>query len=312
MRLKSRLRRLLQRYTGYDIHKYQPPDLDYWARRAGYDIHKYRPIYEFITSWRLKDRQHFFAPLLPLNALCFDVGANHGEHTATFLSLGARRVVAVEPQPEVAKFIVEAFSKEIMSGSLIVRTQAVGSERGIAKLFPAQDPGKCMSTLSTLFIEVSRANGCSWDEAAAIEVNVVTLDSLIDEFGVPDYIKIDAEGFDFEVLRGLSQPIALLSIEFTTQAGLIELAEECIRYIDRLGEYEFNYQVEVPGQTSLQLEKWVSAGVMLFMLRHDIARAKLFGDIFARCKDLHLSDQGDGPNPVHTPWPPGFRRAGVT
>src|SRR5262245_33059086 len=109
MWLQSRLRRLLQRYAGYDIHKYHPPhDLDYWARYLGYDIHKY-PIYEFSTSWRIKDRQHFFASLLPLNALCFDVGANHGEHTAAFLSLGARRVVAVEPQPEVAKFIVEAF-----------------------------------------------------------------------------------------------------------------------------------------------------------------------------------------------------------
>jgi FkbM family methyltransferase len=264
--------------------------LNYWGRYTGYDIHKHHSTYEFITSRRIKDRQHFFAPLLPLNALCFDVGANHGEYTAAFLSLGARRVVAVEPQPEVAKFIVEAFPKEITSASLIVRTQAIGSERGVAKLFPGgdvRDVGKSAATLSTLFREVARANGYMWDEAAAIEVNVVTLDSLIDEFGVPDYIKIDAEGFDFEVLRGLSQPIALLSVEFNTQPYLIELAEQCIRYIDRLGEYEFNYLAE--GETSLQLEKWVSAGVMLFMLRHDIARDKmLFGDIFARCKNLHL------------------------
>jgi FkbM family methyltransferase len=137
----------------------------------------------FVTSWRIKDRQHFFAPLLPLNALCFDIGANHGEHTAAFLSLGARRVVAVEPQPEVADFIVKAFPNEIQSGALVVQTKAVGSKQGVAKLFPAQDSGKSMSTLSTLFVELSRANGCNWDEAAAIEVNVVTLDSLIDGFG---------------------------------------------------------------------------------------------------------------------------------
>src|SRR5262249_60695009 len=105
---------------------------------------------------------------------------------------------------------------EIISGSLIVRAQAVGSKSGISKLFPAQDAEKSMSTLSTLFVEIARANGAIWDETAAIEVNVVTLDSLIDEFGVPDYIKIDVEGFDLEVLRGLSQPIALLSVEFNT------------------------------------------------------------------------------------------------
>ena len=142
----------------------------------------------FITTWRIKDRQKFFAPLLPLDALCFDTGANHGEHTAAFLSAGARRVVAVEPQAELANFIVEAFPKEIKSGAVIVRAQAVASERGIAKLFPAQNSGKSMSTLSALFVEIARANGRRWDETAAIEVNVVTLDSLIDEFGVPDCV----------------------------------------------------------------------------------------------------------------------------
>jgi FkbM family methyltransferase len=238
----------------------------------------------FITSWRIKDRQHFFAPLPPLNALCFDIGANHGEHTAAFLSLGARRVVAVEPQPDVATFIVEAFPAEISSGTLVVRTEACGSEKGVAKLFPAQDPGRSMSTLSTLFVEISRAGGRGWDQAAAFEVSVVTLDSLIDGLGLPDYVKIDVEGFDLEVLRGLSRPVGLLSFEFNTQPHLLEIAEHCVKQIERLGAYEFNYQAEAPGQTSLQFSNWVSAGVMLYTLRYDLARAAMFGDIFARRK----------------------------
>jgi FkbM family methyltransferase len=236
----------------------------------------------FITSWHIKDRQKFFAPLIPLGALCFDIGANHGEHTAALLSLGARRVVAVEPQVEVANYISQAFPKEIISGAVVVRAQAVGSEIGIAKLFPARDRGKSMSTLSTLFVEASRAGGSNCYEAAATDVDVVTLDSLIAEFGVPDYVKIDVEGFDLEVLRGLSRQIALLSFEFNTQPRLIEIAEECISRIDLLGQYEFNYQAEAPGQTSLQFDNWVNGGVMRYTLRHDIARANLFGDIFAR------------------------------
>jgi FkbM family methyltransferase len=253
----------------------------------------------FLTSWRIQHRQQFFAPLLPSDALCFDIGANHGEFTAAFLSLGARRVVAVEPQPEVAQFIAEAFPNEILNGSVVVRAQAVGPEKGVAKLFPAQDPANSMSTLSTLFVEITRAGGRKWNEAAAIEVNVVSLDSLIDEFGTPDYVKIDVEGFDLEVLRGLSQPIALLSFEFNSQPGLIEVAEQCIAYVDRLGRYEFNYQAEAAGQTSLQFDKWISAGVMLYTLRHDIARAELFGDIFARCKQLKKTDEKSaGPSQV--------------
>ena len=244
----------------------------------------------FITAWRMTHRQSFFAPLLPPSALCFDIGANHGEHTAAFLSLGARRVVAVEPQPEIAEFIINALPNEIRRGTLVVRAQAVGPQRGVAKLFPAQDPHKSMSTLSTLFRDISRDNGGRWEEAAAIDVEVLTLDSLIDEFGVPDYIKIDVEGFDLEVLRGLSQPIGLLSFEFNTQPGLLEIAEKCIAQIDLLGDYEFNYQAEAPGQASLQFNKWVSAGVMLYTMRHDTARDRLFGDIFARSKALEKKD----------------------
>jgi FkbM family methyltransferase len=238
----------------------------------------------FVTSWRLKDRQRFLAMVLPENALCFDIGANHGEYTAALLSAGARRVVAVEPQPEMAQFMVEAFPSEILSAALVVRAQAVGSKPDVAKLFPANDAGKSMSTLSRVFVEVSRANGQNWDENAAYEVKVATLDSLIEEFGVPDFIKIDVEGFDFEVLLGLSRSIALLSFEFNTQSKLIEVAESCIDRIDQLGKYEFNYQAELPGQTSLQFDKWVSGGVMKYTLRHDLVRSKSYGDIFARLR----------------------------
>jgi len=143
----------------------------------------------FFTSWHIKHRQQFFAPLLPPGAMCFDIGANHGEFAATFLSLGARRVVAVEPQPEIANFIIQAFPKEIESGTLIVKIQAIGSATGVAKLFPANDPGKSMSSLSATFIEVSRAGGRVWNDSAAIEVAVGTLDALIKDFGIPDTSK---------------------------------------------------------------------------------------------------------------------------
>jgi FkbM family methyltransferase len=235
-----------------------------------------------LSSWQIRDRQQFYSHLLPSQALCFDIGANFGECTAAFLSLGARRVVAVEPQPDVAEVIAKAFPKEVRGGSLVVRTHAIGSKRGAVKMFPAQDANKSMSTLSTTFVELSRRNGQLWDEAAAFEVQVVTLDSLVEEFGVPDYIKIDVEGFDLEVLTGLSRSVPLLSFEFNTQLELREIAEQCVDCVDRLGEYEFNYQAEGSGHSSLQFARWVSAGVMRFTLRHDIARAKLFGDIFAR------------------------------
>ena len=240
----------------------------------------------FLTSWRMKHRQEFFRPLLPANAVVFDIGANHGEYTAAFLSVGARRVVAIEPQLTAANFIIKAFPNEIQSGALIVRTHAIGASKGAARLFPANDPGMSMSTLSKQFVDVSVRNGHQWDEEKSYEVEINTLDCLIDEIGIPDYVKIDVEGYDFEVLRGLLRPIPLLSFEFNTNPGLVEIAEKCISYIDKLGRYEFNYQAEASGETAVQFTKWVSPSVMLYTLRYDLARKEMFGDIFARLKDL--------------------------
>lgn len=143
-----------------------------------------------------------------------------------------------------------------------------------------------MSTLSKQFVDVSVRNGHQWDEEKSYEVEINTLDCLIDEIGIPDYVKIDVEGYDFEVLSGLSRPIPLLSFEFNTNPGLIEIAEKCTSYIGKLGGYEFNYQAEASGETAVQFTKWVSPSVMLYTLRHDLARKEMFGDIFARLKSL--------------------------
>jgi Methyltransferase FkbM domain len=111
---------------------------------------------------------------------------------------------------------------------------------------------------------------------------VVTVDSLIEAFGAPDYVKIDVEGFDLEVLQGLTRPPPLLSFEFNTVGPLLRIAEACIARAGALGDYEFNYLIETGGPPELLFERWVSPGVMRYTLVHDIARAPLYGDIFAR------------------------------
>jgi len=245
----------------------------------------------------MKDRQRFFAPLLPDNAFIFDIGANYGEYTAAFFSLGARKVVAVEPQPDLAGFVASAFADEVRAGRLQVRVEAVGAQEGHAILFSAPDPHKSMATMSETFIESARQGGRAWNDAVPTDVELTTLDALIQTFGVPDYIKVDVEGFDLEVLKGLSSAIGLLSFEFNTRAGLIGIAECCIDRVRSLGTYEFNYQAEAPGQASLQFDKWVSGSVMRYTLLNDLSRAKVFGDIFARLveptpADMHRCSRG--------------------
>ncbi len=74
-----------------------------------------------------------------------------------------------------------------------------------------------------------------------LEVPVTTLDALIERHGLPRFCKLDVEGFEAEVLRGLSQPIPLLSFEYVPAA--IEVACEAVALLAALGPYRFNLAV---------------------------------------------------------------------
>src|SRR5690606_14132003 len=75
-----------------------------------------------------------------------------------------------------------------------------------------------------------------WDRI--IEVRAVTLDSLIAAHGVPEFIKIDVEGFEDRVLAGLSRAVPALSFEFTTINR--DVACRCLDRLTRLGTYRFD------------------------------------------------------------------------
>ena len=48
---------------------------------------------------------------------------------------------------------------------------------------------------------------------SSIRVPVTTLDQLILRYGRPYYCKVDVEGYEVEVFRGLTQPIPMISFE---------------------------------------------------------------------------------------------------
>lgn len=70
-------------------------------------------------------------------------------------------------------------------------------------------------------------------------VDCETLDGLILNYGKPQIVKIDVEGYEYNVLWGLSQKVGMIAFEFVE-----ELPEELYKCLDRLkylGYTDFNW-----------------------------------------------------------------------
>lgn len=171
----------------------------------------------------------FYRSFIGPNDVVFDVGANVGWRTLAFWRLG-RRVVAVEPQPSCADALARLFSGD---RRVIVCPCALGAASGEAELHLCDE--SVLASLSSEHIrtvsESGRFAGKEWKRS--IRVPVRTLDELIEGYGEPAFIKIDVEGFESEVIQGLSRPIAALSIEYTPEEH--HRAVECLSLLDDLG-----------------------------------------------------------------------------
>jgi hypothetical protein len=92
-------------------------------------------------------------------------------------------------------------------------------------------------------------------------------------------VKIDVEGFEGEVLAGLSAPLPALSFEYLPAARRIAL--DCVDRLGELGDYRFNWSV---GESHvLATSEWVSPAAV----RRFIAASRLesgSGDIYARLR----------------------------
>lgn len=219
----------------------------------------------------------FYSQFVKSGELVFDVGANVGRRTGVFLKLGAK-VIAIEPQDHCMARLMKKYGNN--ERVTLVR-KAVGATRGQAEMLLCDSHS--LSSLSKRWIETVQASGrysaCTWNRTVAVPV--VTLDDLILEYGKPAFMKIDVEGYEYEVLKGLSEPAGTICFEFTPE--LMETALDCIGYLSQIGPAEFNYCLEDLPATFASSE-WRRAGQFRESLA-PLREAGTVGDIYARFGD---------------------------
>lgn len=223
---------------------------------------------------RLRD---FYSQFIGAEELCFDVGAHVGNRVAAWLDLGAH-VVAVEPQPLCMDLLRRWYgSHEVVT----LVDQAVGAEAGTQSLYVSRN-NPTVTTMSQAWIdEVTQVDGfadVAWQDE--VLVDVTTLDALIARYGVPSFCKIDVEGYELAVLRGLSQPLRTISFEYVPASQQVSVG--CVERLVELGAYEFNWSI---GESHrLVRDVWLGAAEMVEVLAAMPPDGDS-GDVYARLRD---------------------------
>ncbi len=227
-----------------------------------------------LRGWNEVDQRRlaFYAKFVRPAETAFDIGANVGNRTKIFRRIGAR-VIALEPQPYCQGVLRRAFAGD---QGVIVVPAAVGSKEGTAEMKIAS--GHVVSSLSPEWIgEVSRSGrfgDVSWDRS--ITCRITTVDRLIADYGVPAFVKIDVEGYELQVIEGMTSAVGALSFEFTPECRANALA--CIERLDTLGMVEFNYS----SGESMAFDTGWSGKADIRAALDQITDTRSFGDVYAR------------------------------
>ena len=166
-------------------------------------------------------KSHDVTKLLNSGDLFFDIGAHLGNKSKQFLDKNLKAIM-VEPLPQCVEQLKIKFENR---DNVEIIQKAVGKTTEKMTL----EVNTKMPTTSTMakHWKSGRFSNEKWDQK--INVEMTTLDHLIKIYGLPKYIKIDVEGFELDVLLGLSQKAGIISFEFTS-----EFLDQTIKCLDHL------------------------------------------------------------------------------
>jgi len=151
----------------------------------------------FLKVYERPETDFFLATFKPGMSF-LDIGANVGYYTALALSRteGQSRVVAIEPDPENFSYLQKTVLANGGTNTTCVH-KAAADKAGIMTLYVCADNRGD----NRLYDNELRSGTCT--------VDVVTVDELLKSLSLEsvDYIKMDVQGYEAHVLRGMQRTL---------------------------------------------------------------------------------------------------------
>jgi FkbM family methyltransferase len=176
--------------------------------------------------------------------MIFDVGANRGLFTdACIMNNPTDKIIVIEANPNLFDYLVEKYKN---NDHIEVINSLISNENDVLIPFYLSNVD-VISTASIDWITNSRfvnrqtwcepLEMCTWYEP--IQVKSRSLDSIIDQYGIPELIKVDVEGYEFEVLSGLTKKAKDICFEWAEEQ--YESIKKTCDHLKTLGYTEFGF-----------------------------------------------------------------------
>ena len=224
----------------------------------------------------------FYRQLLsPPLSLVFDIGASYGSKASIFRRF-AQRVVGVEADPAAFALLSRRFAQH---PEVVPWQAAVSDHTGTGRFFRLDDSSDAYNSTDESWVAaMAAARGKA--APAAIDVPYITIDDLIARFGTPEYIKLDIEGAELAALRGLSQPVGLLSFECNLPTYDAQLQDAIALLVQRSADARFNCVIDEPPR-GFDLPTWVSGPELLAHIRE---RRYGYAEVYCRSTPHTVSE----------------------
>lgn len=178
--------------------------------------------------------------------ILFDIGANEGKYTDANMK-NFDKYILVEANHVLAEKLREKY--RTYASVYIVEAIASNKENEVFYISNANT----ISTSDPEWIQKSRfSNNYTWTPVEGIKT--VSVDTLIQEFGEPTLIKIDVEGYEYNVLQSLSKKVNMLCFEWAEEKKKEILLS--LEYLNAHNYTKFHIQIEDKYDYSVKDGDW--------------------------------------------------------
>lgn len=236
---------------------------NYWLFSG---LHLYLMKWKNRSQWEeIKNEDLFYTGLLSSlkksDALIFDIGANYGWTTLTFLKFSSQ-VIAYEPDINNLKILRYRFGD---TNRLVIEAKAISNNIDGAVFYQNKN-SSALNTLSLKWVDaltnsVYREKKIFASEKYKVETS--TLDIEIKKYGKPVFLKVDVEGHESSVFEGLHSSIPLIVFE----ANLPEFVGETLSILESIKNLDQNCSFNFAYNYTLQLSEYVNTDVLALKLK---------------------------------------------